>query len=131
MAWGVLVLRLLLGSVMMIHGVLRLWPEQTPDAAGQLLFGKELLGSQGAVVVGGAAEIFVGTLLLIGLFVRLAVLPLLAYLTAVLVHAAKTEPVLAAGGSAAEEHLLLIGMAISLLVLGPGRLSLQYMFRPR
>jgi putative oxidoreductase len=126
--WGVLVLRLLLGSVMMAHGVMRLWPEQGANAGGPL-FGTELLGSQGAVVVAGAAEIFVGTLLLIGLFVRLTILPLLPYLTAVLVHRAKTEPLISAGGSGAEEHLILIGMALALLVLGPGRLSLQHMFR--
>ena len=80
-------------------------------------------------MVFGGGEIFVGVLLVIGLFVRLALLPLVVYFTAVVVHKVRSgDPLLSPEGSSAEEYLLLLCMAVGLLFLGPGRFSLQRVF---
>jgi len=129
LAWGVLVLRVVLGGIMVAHGFIRLFPGNVEKAASDLVFPQAVLGAQASLVIVGAGEIFVGLLVLTGFFLRLALIPLIAYLVANVVHSAKTQPLISPSGSSAEEYLILLLIALALLGLGPGRISLERFFR--
>ena len=127
-AWGALFMRLVLGLTLMAHGLLRLTPSYA-EKAGDLLFTKDVIGAKASLVFLGAGEIFVGTLLVIGLFVRLALVPVVVYFTAVGVHKVRAgEAIITPDGSSAEVYLLLLCLAFGILLLGPGKYSLSSVF---
>jgi len=128
-AWGVFVLRLVLGGILLAHGLLRLWPSNVEKAAASLVFPTAVLGAQTSLVIVGAGELFIGLLVISGFFLRLALIPLTAYLIANVVHCAKTQPLLSPSGSSTEEYLILLLIALALIGLGPGRFSLERLFK--
>jgi putative oxidoreductase len=130
-AGGTLILRLALGGLFLCHGIMRLVPEFAAKAAkgGESLLGTDVLGTQAALVVTGSGEIFVGALLVIGLFTRIALLPVIAYTLAVLVHLSRKDFPLRPEGSVPEEYLMVLGIALALLAFGPGRYSLDRLFK--
>ncbi len=125
-----LALRLPVGVVMAVHG----WQKLTQIGPANL--GKGMLSQLGvpaAVPVAHAmtfAELTGGVLLIVGLLTRLATLPLLVILVGAIVLV-KTDLGLVAPPGAllpgAELDLALIGGLLAVLLLGPGRPSLDHL----
>ncbi|HAK96676.1 MAG TPA: hypothetical protein DCM87_17205 [Planctomycetes bacterium] len=122
--WAILLLRLTLAGVLIIHGAVRL-----ADKAAKVPLTEGILASDAARVVVGSSELFIGLLLVTGLFVRMALFPVLIYFATTLVRKLLAgEPLVSANGSEAEEYLVLLCLTLILLICGSGRLSLQSRF---
>jgi len=128
--FGLFWLRLVLGGVLLTHGLFRLVPKLGAQP-GEIVIAKGILSSQAGQMVFGGAELFIGALLILGLFVRFALLPVLAYFAAQLVAKVKAgDPLFPQKGASCEEYVFLLGLALGLLLTGPGKFSLQRIFRP-
>ncbi|MBA3373673.1 MAG: DoxX family protein [Euzebyaceae bacterium] len=124
------VLRVVIGLVMAAHG----WQKLT--MMGPANFGSDMLAGLGipAPVAFGylvtVTELIGGLLLIVGLLTRLATLPLIVIL-AVATIAVKLDIGLIAGAGApmpgAELDLTLIAGLVAVLLLGPGRPSLDHL----
>ncbi|HNR99209.1 MAG TPA: DoxX family protein [Planctomycetota bacterium] len=125
--WAILLLRLTLAGVLLIHGAVRL-----ADKAAAVPLTEGILAGDAARVVVGSSELFIGLLLVAGLFVRTALIPVVIYFATTLVRKLKAgEPLISANGSEAEEYLVLLCLTLILLICGSGRLSLQSRFETR
>lgn len=122
-----LVLRLGLGIVFLVHGVSKL---NAGPASG---FGSMLTGLSAPAPALFAwlvtiAELVGGILLLVGLLTRLTTLPLIATLIGAIVLVKFDVGVIAGEGAAmpgAEVDIALLAGLVALLVIGPGRLSVD------
>ncbi|MEK7647077.1 MAG: DoxX family protein [Patescibacteria group bacterium] len=116
------VLRLVLGTVFIVHGYPKLFKNFSETAG---FFG--MLGLKPAkfwVLVVGITEFFGGWLLIVGLFTQVAAaLIAIDMIVAILLVTRKKG---FAGGY--EFDLALLAMALSLLVLGPGAFAFDVMF---
>lgn len=115
--------RLALGSSMVYHGTAKL-RGQGPEQTGQFF---EAVGIKPGVTmarVAGWAEALSGALTMLGLGTRIAALTVLATQAVAVqkVHAAKGYDIMKGGY---EYNLAIVGIALALLLRGPGRLSLH------
>jgi putative oxidoreductase len=128
-AVGLLVLRLVVGSALMLHG----WPKiQNPFA----WMGLDAPVSGFLQALAALSEFGGGLALVIGLLTPLACLGILATMgTAVtMVHLAKGDPFVAPHGwqgGSYELALVYFSVALTVLLVGPGKLCLDYLLLGR
>lgn len=116
--FGLLLLRLLAGGMMLTHGIAKL---QNFTALRDLFPDPVGWGSAVSLVMIILAEVGCSLLLITGFMTRLAVLPLIfGMVMAITTHAEMTL-------GSMELPLLYIGMYIVLLVTGPGHCSIDYL----
>ena len=124
-AIGLLFIRLVVGTAMVLHGWQKIgnpfhWMDQMPSPPAPFLQGLSVLAEVG----GGAA-------LIVGLLTPLAALAVACDMFAamVLVHWPHGDPFVAetATGPAYERALVYLAVSVGLMVLGPGRFSLDAM----
>jgi len=124
-----LALRLALGLVFVVHG----WSKLSAGPAGPAGFSGMLTGL--SVPAPGLlawlvtiAELVGGAMILVGLLTRLATLPLIATMIGAIALVKIDLGVIAAPGPmpGAEVDIALLGGLVALLLLGPGRLSLDH-----
>jgi len=123
---GLLILRVGLGGFMAIgHGLgkLKANPATFPDPIG--------IGNQLSYYGAVGSELVGGLLLVIGLLTRLAAIPLLftMLVAALLVH--RADPIFLGGGAAKEPALIYALGYAAVLLLGPGRWSLDHVLFAR
>ncbi len=124
--WAIFLLRMTLAGILIVHGLQRI-----SDKGAKVPLVENLLSGDAARVVVGSSELFVGFLVLSGLFVRFALLPVVIYFSVTLVRKVGAgEPVMTANGSEAEEYLVLLCLTLILAICGSGRLSLETRFAP-
>lgn len=114
---GLLLLRIVSGGVMLTHG----YPKFQKILAGNMQFGDPLgLGQASSLYFSTFAEFVCSILIVLGLFTRLATIPLIINMTVVffIVHAADDF-------GKKEMPLLYLGMFIVLFFMGSGRFSLD------
>lgn len=132
-SWGPLFMRLALGGVMAVHGAQKvLGVFGGPGLGGWVGF----MGKMGYPPVYGYAlalgEFFGGLALIVGLLTRLAAIGFVAEMSAVIKVVHFKNGFFMNWGSAAgkgegyEYHLLAVGLALGLLALGGGALSLDH-----
>jgi len=131
LGWALFFLRFALAGLFLAHGLQKLIDLRAGigmDDASQLILG---LGARNEAtlrwVVGGI-EFFGGSLLLVGLFSRMATVPLLGYVGFLLylIVRQRGDFFLRAGAARAGEHyLILLACLFAILLVGPGRLSLD------
>ncbi len=112
---GLLVLRFLSGAVMLTHG----FPKLQKILGGDLKFADPIaLGQATSLYLSTFAEFFCAILVIIGLYTRLALIPLIINMSVafIIVHAADDF-------ATKEKALLFLGMFIVLFLTGPGRFS--------
>ena len=115
--WGLLVLRLVVGIFMLTHGWAKLsnfaeMSQQFPAMMG--------LSSQAGLTLIIFAEFFCSIALILGLFTRLAAIPLIIGMAVAAFVAHGADPF-----SAKELSLLYFGVYVSLLLTGAGKISLD------
>jgi len=118
------ILRLIAGSAMMLHG----WPKiQKPTT----WMGDAMPGALQALAA--VAEFGGGIAWILGLLTPAASLGLLGVMTVAvtMVHFPKGDPFVAPGKSSWELAALYWGLALYLLLAGPGRFSLDYLIFQR
>lgn len=114
---GLLILRLLSGSVLLTHG----YPKFQKIMQGDLKFGNPLgLGEIPSLYLSTFAEFLCAILVIIGLYTRLALIPLMINMSVAffIVHSADAFGI-------KELALLFLGMFIVLFLTGPGRYSVD------
>ncbi|MBN1421959.1 MAG: DoxX family protein [Planctomycetes bacterium] len=131
LGWALFFVRVALAGLFVAHGLQKLVDLRAGigiDDASQLILG---LGGRNEAalrwVVGGI-EFLGGSLLLVGLFARMASAPLLAYMGFLLylVVRQRGDFFLRAGATRAGEHyLILMACLFAILLAGAGRLSLD------
>ncbi len=117
--WGLLVLRISIGVLMITHGLPKLTNFNQIVSDGQFI---PILGS---VALGLAltvmAEFFMSLFLIAGLFTRLSIVPLIITMLVAVFVAHANDPF------AVKEHaLLFLFPFLTLLLAGPGRFSVDY-----
>ena len=123
---GLLVLRVVVGVLIAAHGLQKL------TTAGPAGFGRGTLAGLGVplpVLVGYVvtfAELAGGVLLILGLLTRLAALVLTVDLVVAILLVKVNVGLIAMRGAGAELDLAFIAAFIALLLMGPGRLSLDH-----
>lgn len=129
--WGVLFLRLMFSFYLLVNSVYRMMPSliedglKNSDKAVKGFFGVD---STGFVIV-GVCEFFFGFLVFLGLYVRLALVPILMFSVLMMFKQIKVEKVfISPVTSAAEEYFLVSVITIAFIIIGSGRLSLQTKF---
>lgn len=139
--WALFLLRLTLGGILITHGTLRLVPSfaekvapakvaamQAPveKTAGAVGVTEGIMDTKAARVLVGCAELFVGVLVVLGLFMRMALVPVAIFFVYEMVQQVRAgEPIVWYAGSRAEQFLVLLCLTGILMVLGPGRCSCQ------
>lgn len=114
---GLLILRLLSGSVLLTHG----YPKFQKILQGDLKFGNPLgLGEVPSLYLSTLAEFLCAILIIIGLYTRVALIPLMINMSVAffIVHSADVFGI-------KELALLFLGMFIVLFLTGPGRYSVD------
>lgn len=114
---GLLILRLLSGSVLLTHG----YPKLQKILSGDLQFGDPLgLGQATSLYLSTFAEFLCAILIIIGLYTRVALIPLIINMSTAffIVHSADEFKI-------KELALLFLGMFIVLLLTGPGKYSID------
>lgn len=127
--WGKLLLRFTIGGIMLAGhgwGKLMMYGElqhSFPDPLG--------IGSTLSLLGAISGEALAAALIVIGLFTRLAAVPLIFTMAvaAFVVHSG--DPLFSAGGPAKEPALIFMLGAISIALLGPGKLSLDTLLAQR
>lgn len=128
LSFGLLILRLVLGGTLGVHGLQKVFGLFGGPGIGEF---SRILGDQGYTSqlttlswVGGITEIAAGGLLILGLFTPAAAAALLA-VTANAVYLEYQSGFFLGEGSGFEYHLVLAGIALTLLFTGPGGVSLD------
>src|SRR5829696_1357373 len=122
---GLLVLRVVVGALVAAHGLQKL------TTAGPAGFGRETLAGLGVplpVLAGYVvtfAELVGGVLLILGLLTRLAALVLTVDLVMAILLVKVNVGLIAMRAAGAELDLAFIAAFVALLLMGPGRLSLD------
>lgn len=121
---GLLVLRVIVGGFMMTHGIGKLKMLMT---GGEIQFLDPIgIGMQLSLTLAVLAEFFASILIILGLGTRLAAFPLLftMFVAGIIVHAADSFGV--------KEMALLYGsIYLTLMITGPGKISLDYLIGKR
>jgi putative oxidoreductase len=122
-----LVLRLGIGLVFVVHG----WAKLTegPSGFAGMLTGLNVPAPELFAWLTMIAELVGGLLLLAGFLTRLATLPLIAVMTGALLLVKSSVGIIAPMGSpmpGAELDIALLSGLVALLLLGPGRLSVDH-----
>ncbi|MBI2370882.1 MAG: DoxX family protein [Deltaproteobacteria bacterium] len=126
MDWAVLVLRIALGVVFVAHGYPKLFtfgPRKTGEMFGRMGLPAPTLSA----LLSGLAEFVGGLCLIIGLLTPLAAI-VLAVNTAVALHVSRTrlnKPFLTSDRPGWDFDLTLVGMAVTLILVGGGRLAVD------
>jgi len=114
-----LILRIAVACLMLTHG----WPKMEKLLAGNMQFGDPLgIGSKASFVLVVFAEAICSVLILIGLATRLATIPLIINMVVVIFIVHAQDPF-----GKKELPLLYLLIYITLLVLGPGKYSVDGM----
>jgi putative oxidoreductase len=114
---GLLILRLVSGGILLTHG----YPKFQKILSGNMQFGDPIgLGQASSLYLSTFAEFACAILVLLGLFTRLATIPLIINMMVAffIVHVADDF-------GTKEMSLLFLGMFIVLFFTGPGRFSLD------
>jgi len=117
--WGLLVLRISTGVLMITHGLPKLTNFNQIVSDGQFIpvLGSVALGLALTVM----AEFFMSLFLIAGLFTRLSIVPLIITMLVAVFVAHANDPF------AVKEHaLLFLFPYLTLLLAGPGRFSVDY-----
>ena len=115
--YGPLPIRILAGIVFIAHGV----PKLADPAMTQGFFGNIGLLPEMAILI-GLLEVIGGFVILVGILTRIAsILLIIDMIGAIMLVKVSDEFV---GGY--EFELLLISVAVSLIITGPGRISIEY-----
>lgn len=118
---GLLLLRISAGGFMITHG----WAKVTNYAAYSTQFADPIgLGQQMSLNLAIFAEVGCAMLLVIGLFSRLALIPLMVTMSVAAFVAHAADPF-----QKKELALLYLVMYVVLFLMGPGKYSAQQMFR--
>jgi putative oxidoreductase len=117
--WGLLILRLSVGFLMITHGLPKLTGFNQIVADGQFIpvLGSIWLG----LVLAVMAEFFMSLFLIAGLLTRISVVPLIVTMLVAIFVAHANDPL-----SVKEHALLFLFPYITLLLAGPGRFSVDY-----
>lgn len=122
-AWALLLVRLVMGVALVLHGLPKIQnPTAWMDAAG---------GGSGVPsflqALAAFAEFGGGIFLILGLLTQLAALGLVGMMVGALalVHIPQGHPFVAQGGPSFESALLYLVMSIMFMILGPGKLSVD------
>ncbi len=123
--FGLLTLRIVFGGFMLLgHGIpkLRVFaskPSEFPDPLG--------IGNLASFYGAIGAEVVCAALVLLGLFTRVATLPLIFAMAvaAFVMHA--SDPFFMAGGAAKEPAMIYLLGSLAIALTGPGRLSLDFL----
>jgi putative oxidoreductase len=114
---GLLILRILSGAVLLSHG----YPKFQKILEGNLQFGDPVgIGQVPSLYLSTFAEFLCAILIIIGLFTRLSLIPLIINMSVAffIVHAADDF-------ATKEKSILFLGMFIVLFLTGPGRFSID------
>ncbi len=114
---GLLTLRILSGSVLLTHG----YPKLQKILQGNLQFGDPIgIGQVPSLYLATFAEFFCAILIIIGLYTRLSLIPLMINMATAffIVHSADDFGI-------KELSLLFLGMFAVLFLTGPGRFSVD------
>ncbi len=114
---GLLFLRIVSGAVMLTHG----YPKFQKILAGDLKFGDPIgLGEVPSLYLSTFAEFLCAILVIIGLYTRLSLIPLIINMSVAffIAHAADDF-------GTKEKSLLFLGMFIVIFLTGPGRFSID------
>lgn len=114
---GLLTLRILSGSVLLTHG----YPKLQKILQGNLQFGDPIgIGQVPSLYLATFAEFFCAILVIIGLYTRLSLIPLMINMATAffIVHSADDFGI-------KELSLLFLGMFAVLFLTGPGRFSVD------
>ncbi len=117
LSFGLLLLRLMAGFGMLTHG----YPKLQRLLAGDMSFGDPLgIGEQLSLILVVFAEFVCSLLVILGLFTRLAVIPLIINMSVIVfvVHAGE-------GFGKQESALMYLVMYLVMLVAGSGRVSID------
>ncbi|XMG32585.1 DoxX family protein [Amycolatopsis bartoniae] len=128
LSFGLLILRLVLGGTLGVHGLQKVFGLFDGPGIGDF---SQILGDQGYTSqttllswLGGVTEIAGGALLVLGLFTPAAAAALLA-VTANAVYLKHRAGFFLGDGNGFEYHLVLAGLALALLFTGPGGISVD------
>lgn len=114
---GLLTLRILSGSVLLTHG----YPKLQKILQGNLQFGDPIgIGQVPSLYLATFAEFFCAILVIIGLYTRLSLIPLMINMATAffIVHSADDFGI-------KELSLLFLGMFVVLFLTGPGKYSID------
>lgn len=114
---GLLILRVLSGAVLLTHG----YPKLQKVLQGNLQFGDPIgIGQVPSLYMATFAEFFCAILIILGLYTRLSLIPLIINMSVAffIAHAADDFGV-------KELSLLFLGMFVVLFLTGPGRFSVD------
>lgn len=115
---GLLLLRLLAGGLMLNHGI----PKLQMILASNYQFGDPLgIGAELSLFLVTFAEVVCAALIIIGLFTKLATIPLIIDMTVAFFIAHRPDPL-----AEKELPLLFLGIFITLLFTGPGGYSIDH-----
>ena len=115
---SMLLLRVAFGFMLLYnHGIPKLQKFASLQSSFYDPFG---IGSKWALILVIFAEVFCSILLILGLFTRFAVIPLIITMCVVIFMANKGEPL-----NKLELPILLLSVFIAILFVGPGRLSVD------
>ncbi len=117
--FALLILRLSVGLLMVTHGIPKMtgFSQIVSDGGFIPVFGSVALGLGLAVM----AEVFMSVFLVLGLFTRLSLIPLIVTMLVAVFVAHASDPL-----SVKEHALLFLFPYVALLFTGPGRISLDY-----
>ena len=116
--WAILLLRLVSGGLMLIHGIPKL---NMLLSGGEIQFANPLgLGMATSLILAVFAEVFCSILILLGVFTRLATIPLIITMlvAALITHGA--DPF-----GKKELALMYLTIYVAILLLGSGKFSLS------
>jgi putative oxidoreductase len=119
--WGLLVLRVILGVIMIKHGLPKL---RHLEGTSESFHGMGFRPARFWALVAGAVEVFGGLLLLAGFFTQIAAFVIAVQFLVVIVFVNLRD-----GFSEWEYDLLILGSALMLVVSGAGMYSVDEMFR--
>lgn len=123
-AVALLLVRLVMGAAMILHG----WPKMQNPTGWMQAFGMPPAPAA-LQVMAALAEVGGGALLILGLLTPLAALAIIGQMIGalVIVHLPNGDPFVNASGASYELALVYLVLALQFLLIGPGKLSIDYL----
>jgi putative oxidoreductase len=124
---ALLLLRVVIGAVFVAHGAQKLFGGQL-DTVANAMVGYGLEPGMVFAVLAGVLELGGGLLLLVGLLTPLAGLVIAGVMVVAIATVTAPKGFIAPPGVGYEYNLMVIAVALTLVIDGPGRLSLDHWF---